>query len=419
MTANVPTTVLELPLQMEDVLPEGVTIQKRLKTKLRVQAGLDEIIQIQTAVQTGLKSDSINKTERKRFETAKAAVVEARETIEETTLDVRSMDLTQHPIGAAVPGMSKDEKADLRKSMEENGYFDEEPIIMFEGMILDGFHRYTTAAKVGVTPTFKDYKGEDPVGYVAARNVRGRRHLSDDQKSIVAGKLAELHAKREGVGKASEHAAKTSHITANRVARARRLLKVSSPLAEAVRTGEMSLIDAEKISHDESLVTMLEEGYDGKLADIVPEVHPQTAAQAKKVHLPMDVWQHAEMVFDSEGNELGEAYWREPEPEPEPLDDDEVNALIDKLEESTENTDKRSSVRKAMKELDNHQIDAIYQAFQGHAPAEDLDRNKINSQVAQDLVDWYSSSPVSSSEDGKGTGEEGDDSEEADEAGEE
>ena len=106
--------------------------------------------------------------------------------------------------------------------------------------------------------------------------------LSKDQRSIAAGELAEIQGPREGVGRASEHNAKAADISKNRVDRARRLLKVSPPLAEAVRSGDMSLIDAEKVSHMEVLVTMIDKGYDGKLSDLVPDFHPQTATQAKK-----------------------------------------------------------------------------------------------------------------------------------------
>ena len=35
----------------------------------------------------------------------------------------------------------------------------DEPSLLYEGMVLDGWHRYLTALKVGKTPTFKEFQG--------------------------------------------------------------------------------------------------------------------------------------------------------------------------------------------------------------------------------------------------------------------
>jgi ParB-like chromosome segregation protein Spo0J len=38
-----------------------------------------------------------------------------------------------------------------------------EPIVMFEGKVLDGRNRYRACIESGVEPTFTVYQGEDPV----------------------------------------------------------------------------------------------------------------------------------------------------------------------------------------------------------------------------------------------------------------
>jgi hypothetical protein len=55
--------------------------------------------------------------------------------------------LTQHPLSAAFPAMSADDFAALVEDIKVNGQ--REPVIVFEGMVLDGWHRYSACVAAG------------------------------------------------------------------------------------------------------------------------------------------------------------------------------------------------------------------------------------------------------------------------------
>lgn len=99
------------------------------------------------------------------------------------------MELTQHPLSAAFPSMADDEFLQLKADIALNGQ--REPIILHEGMVLDGWHRYRACSELGIKPekfTF-DTKA-DPVAFVLSHNLH-RRHLSASQRAAAVVACAE------------------------------------------------------------------------------------------------------------------------------------------------------------------------------------------------------------------------------------
>lgn len=76
-----------------------------------------------------------------------------------------------------------DTVADIAKDMAENGYRHDRPIVVYEGQILDGRHRYEAALKTGTEFSVVEFEGSwmDAVKYVASENVN-RRHMSVAEK---------------------------------------------------------------------------------------------------------------------------------------------------------------------------------------------------------------------------------------------
>jgi hypothetical protein len=125
-----------------------------------------------------------------------------------------------------------------------------EPIVLFEGQILDGRCRYLACKVAGVEPKFEHYSGNDPLGYVLSRNLH-RRHLTESQRAMVAAKAADLKrgANQHTEGLPIGRAAQLLNVGQRSVARAREVLRHGVPeLAKAVEGGKLPVSSAAEIS---------------------------------------------------------------------------------------------------------------------------------------------------------------------------
>jgi hypothetical protein len=103
--------------------------------------------------------------------------------------NAHNSDLKFHPLADIFPLLDGAELGELVADIKANGQ--NEPIILFDGMILDGRNQYRACQAVGIQAAFLPYHGKDPLGYVISANLR-RRQLSETQRAMVAAKLATL-----------------------------------------------------------------------------------------------------------------------------------------------------------------------------------------------------------------------------------
>jgi hypothetical protein len=153
-----------------------------------------------------------------------------------------------HPYANIFPLMEGDEfkrfKDDLRTKKQQ------EPIVMFEGKILDGRNRFNACKDLGLTPATKPYEGSDPLGFVLSANLH-RRHLNESQRAMVAAKLVTTklgdnqHAKGKPIDQPS--AAKMLNVSAKSVQRAKDVLDKAVPeLVKAVEQNKVKVSAAAK-----------------------------------------------------------------------------------------------------------------------------------------------------------------------------
>ena len=155
--------------------------------------------------------------------------------------------MNAHPYAEIFPMLGEAELASLTEDVKANGL--REPIVLFDGAILDGRNRQRACEMAGVEPRFETFEGtqEAALAYVLSRNVH-RRHLSESQRAMSAGRLT-----RVPIGTPSwETAAKQLNVARRSVARALKVLTQGVPeLAAAVDSDKIAVSDAEKLADED------------------------------------------------------------------------------------------------------------------------------------------------------------------------
>jgi len=156
-----------------------------------------------------------------------------------------------HPLADLFPLLEGDELQALADDISECGQL--QPIMLHEGLILDGRNRYLACQMAEIEPEFVDYDGTNPLGFVLSSNLH-RRHLSVSQLAMVAEKIQNM---RQGertdlqpsatLHKVSRRdAAALLGVSERSVAKAAAVLAHGSlKLVEAVESGDISVSRAE------------------------------------------------------------------------------------------------------------------------------------------------------------------------------
>lgn len=166
-----------------------------------------------------------------------------------------------HPIAGMFPAMSPEEYTQLCEDVKRNGL--QKKIVIHEGKILDGRHRYQACLETKTTPLFEAYRGKDPLGYAISANLR-RRNLDQSQRAICAAKIKsffeEAAQERMKLGKSPDpkdnlpygqvrdQAGALMGVSGKSVDRAAKVIEDgAASIVKAVEDGEVSISDAAKI----------------------------------------------------------------------------------------------------------------------------------------------------------------------------
>ena len=90
--------------------------------------------------------------------------------------------LKQHFLSSSWPSMTDAEYQKLKDSILLVGV--QNPITIYEGEVLDGWHRYRAATELGMPCPSKELGDIDPIDYVKSQNESRRNHLTDSQIAL-------------------------------------------------------------------------------------------------------------------------------------------------------------------------------------------------------------------------------------------
>jgi hypothetical protein len=160
--------------------------------------------------------------------------------------------LELHPLCTLFPRLSGADFDALRDDVAANGL--RQPIVMHDGMILDGGNRYAACLAANVKPSFIKFSGDSIGAFVLSANMH-RRHLSAGQQAAIVASVQDW-GNAQTVGKpksvnvdplatidqraAQSGASRSTQKMADKVA------KASPALAQKVAHGEISLPKAAK-----------------------------------------------------------------------------------------------------------------------------------------------------------------------------
>ncbi len=175
--------------------------------------------------------------------------------------------LSFHPVAEVFPLPDESHLQAMAEDIAANGLLD--PIMLYEGKILDGRSRYLACQRVVVAPKFQDYAGSDPLGFVISRNVH-RRHLTKNQRVFAAARAATLpvgsNQTTQSPGLPIGSAAKVFEVSARSIARTKAILRDGTPeLVQAVESGQIA------VSRAVGLCGLTEQAQLAKLREIVEQ----------------------------------------------------------------------------------------------------------------------------------------------------
>ncbi len=165
------------------------------------------------------------------------------------------MNYQQHPLSAAFPSMTPEQFQGLKDSIEINGVLN--PITLYEGMVIDGWHRYRAANELGMDcPKVEFDESIDPKDFVLAQN-KNRRHITAAQLAMATTEVyawaprgrQNKSAFSADINKTSAELAEISGTSERTINQAKKVLKDAAPeVQDAVKSGRIGLPKAQAIT---------------------------------------------------------------------------------------------------------------------------------------------------------------------------
>ncbi len=160
-----------------------------------------------------------------------------------------------HPLAEMLPVMGGNEYLALKSDIQTHGVH--ESIKLYQGMILDGRHRFRACQELDIPPKIEQWTGTDARQYVLSINLK-RRHLTAGQRALAAAYMVAMSSRgrnqhtNKGAAVAApsqEEAAALFDISPDSIQRAKKVLADADPvIIEMVRKDELAIAKAAQVA---------------------------------------------------------------------------------------------------------------------------------------------------------------------------
>ena len=160
----------------------------------------------------------------------------------------------QHPLSSAFPAMAPEDFQALKDSIANVGILN--GITLLDGMVLDGWHRYTAASELGMEcPEVDLDPATDPRDFVLAQN-KARRHVTQAQLALATTAVYDWrpHGDQRSTlnvdrAKTTAELAQIAGVHPNTITQAKAVQKRAAPeVVDAVKRGDVGLPKAAAIA---------------------------------------------------------------------------------------------------------------------------------------------------------------------------
>jgi hypothetical protein len=171
--------------------------------------------------------------------------------------------LPDHEVAALFPLLNGEEYDQFKEDIRVNGQ--QEDIVVHDGKIVDGRNRYRACRQLGIDPRLREWDGKGSLlTFVLSKNL-ARRHLTTEQRAMIAAKLKPFYEQEAGErmrtgkapdpganlpqGRSRDLVAATMHVSPRTVEAASKVLGQGTPeLAKAVESGQASVSAAAEVA---------------------------------------------------------------------------------------------------------------------------------------------------------------------------
>jgi len=191
------------------------------------------------------------------------------------------IDMPVHPAAdcfSMIADLDDDAMTGLINNIKAHGQLD--PIITWNGAIVDGRNRYAACKQAGIRPRLQERKFDsdaDCIAFIVSHNIH-RRHLTESQRAMIASELAKLGRGGDHTSNASidamtqDEAAEQMQVSRASVQRARQVQEQAPDLAAKVKAGEMKVSKAVAMARERAKPTDPDRA-DDKVVDATTEAH--------------------------------------------------------------------------------------------------------------------------------------------------